>query len=94
MSISKLTPDQIGEIFTSGVAKDLEVILKEKLHRDLDYIIDEFAVELAKQIAVRVEAIEQFDPHSMTPKLLLSVLVDRKHIANVEMVPQVTNSSR
>ena len=41
-----------------------------------------------------LEAIEQFDPHSMTPKLLLSVLVDRKHIANVEMVPQVTNSSR
>lgn len=92
MSTSKLTPDQIGEIFTAGVARDLEAILKEKLHRELDHIIDDFAIDLAKQIAVRVQSIEQFDINSLSPKLLMNVLIDRKQIAQVEMVPHVKNS--
>ena len=92
MNTSKLTPDQIGEIFTAGVAKDLEAILKEKLHRDLDNIIDQFAIDLAKQIAIRVQSIEQFDTNSMTNTLLLNVIVDRKQIAQVEMVPHVKNN--
>lgn len=92
MSISSLSPDQIGEIFTAGIAKDLEAILKKNLHDKLDHIIDDFAVDLAKQIAVRVQSAQHFDHLAGTPKILLQVDVDRKTLAKIEMVPHVTQS--
>ena len=92
MAMTTLAPEQIGEIFTAGVAKDLEEILKRHLHQKLDHIIDDFAVELAKQIAVRVQSVVHRDPLSGDNKILLNVEIDRKKIASVEMVPQVTKA--
>ncbi len=92
MSVSTLSPEKIGEIFTAGVAKDLEAILKQQLHEQLDHIIDNFAVELAKQIAVRVQSVAHRDPLTGDNKILLNVEIDRKKIASVEMVPHVTKA--
>ena len=90
MALSTLAPEQVGEIFTAGIAKDLEAILKQHLHQKLDHIIDDFAVELAKQIAVRVQSTQIRDTLSGDNKILLNVEVERRPVARVEMVPHVT----
>lgn len=70
----------------------MESILKKNLHDRLDHIIDDFAVDLAKQIAVRVQSAQHYDPVNGVPKILLHVDIDRKNVAKVEMVPHVEKS--
>lgn len=87
--LSSLPIEELGSIFTKGIAADLEVIIRKQLHDKVDHIIDELAVSLAQKIAVKVQSMQYADALNGTQKILLNVYVDRKKIADITAEPQV-----
>lgn len=87
---TQLTAEDLSEIFTKGIASDLEKMLKKQLHEKLDHIIDDFAVELAKNMAVNVKSARYLDFSASDHKIVFNTNIDRKRTSMVEMLSQVT----
>ena len=58
MSTFDTTIGDLGDVVERGLRRDLKLIIKDKLQRSIDSILEEMAIEIAENIVVRIETLQ------------------------------------